>query len=148
MGPSVLQTVNGKKVPVPTQGPGGLGPQQEGSLRWGARCRAIPSGSAAQGHAYMNPSNPAAMRGHLRQGGSRRGLANGCSRWRSPRDLADCGGGRHAHAAGGASGFKFDAPQVIAQGQSMGGMYTKLFRRSSRGEDSRCHGRGGSEPTS
>lgn len=78
--------------------------------------------------AYLNLQNPAAMRDTFRQGIiEQRLLLQALLALRLPAAaLGDCGGGAMPTLPAGATAFKFDPGKVVAQGQSMGGMYTNL----------------------
>ena len=78
--------------------------------------------------AYLNLLNPIAMRDTFRQGViEQRLLLKALLALRiTPAQVADCGGTLPSLPAG-ATAFQFDEGHLIAQGQSMGGMYTNLI---------------------
>ena len=76
--------------------------------------------------AYLNLANPAALRDTFRQGviEQRLFLDALLKLSISPSVVAGCTG---LSLPDGAAGYRFDAGKVVAQGQSMGGMYTNLI---------------------
>ncbi|MBS2022643.1 MAG: hypothetical protein JST92_09550 [Deltaproteobacteria bacterium] len=125
-GPSVL--VNNQPVPTPNRGPG-WEHAKNNIASAGSALPVNPERLPGAGEtAYLNIANPVALRDTFRQGviEQRLYLKALLSLQIDPATLGDCGGGTMPTLAGGATKFKFDGTKIIAQGQSMGGMYTNL----------------------
>jgi len=137
MGPTLFETnppAPGGN-PVPNQGPGWVH-AETGIASFGAALPVNPERLPGAGEtAYLNLENPAAMRDTFRQGviEQRLLLKAMLSLTIDPAMVANCPTTVDGAPAAlptlpsGATQFKFDADHVIAQGQSMGGMYTNLI---------------------
>ena len=122
-------------TPTPNQGPGWVH-AESGIASFGSALPVNPERlPGASDTAYLNLLNPVAMRDTFRQGviEQRLLLRSMLALQIDAQQLANCPVTVHGETVPlptlpeGQSAFHFDGDHLIAQGQSMGGMYTNLF---------------------